>query len=273
MGNVLLLLVRFGYHLLFFVLEGISIYLIINYNQSQNEIFVNSTNLLASGVNERVDAVVKFSNLQKTNDQLQQENARLLERFISENVNATDIETIDSTSSDSLKYVLLPVSICNSTYKLRNNNLTLCQGSNVGIKPDMGVITDKGLVGIVRNVSENFSRVMSILHSQSIIDCAIKRNNAHGSLLWDGKNPRMLSLIDIPKHISVLEGDTVITSGYSTIFPKGLLVGTVKSVTLPAGSNSYQIGVELFSDPVTMSTAYVVINKFSDEQKQLEAGE
>lgn len=80
----------------------------------------------------------------------------------------------------------------------------------------------------------------------------------------------MLNLLDIPKHISVLEGDTVSTSGYSTIFPKGLLVGTVREVTLPSGSNSYKIAVELFADPVTMNTAYVILNKFSQEQKTLE---
>ncbi|MCB0646875.1 MAG: rod shape-determining protein MreC [Saprospiraceae bacterium] len=271
MGNVLLLLVRFGYHLMFFLLEGIAIYLIVNYNQSQKEIFINSTNLFSTSLNDKVDGMVKFSNLQQTNDKLQAENARLLERFISENVNAVDLTTIDTLSQDSLKYHLIPATICNSTYTLRNNNLTLCQGSKDGIEPDMGVITDKGLVGIVRNVSPNFSRVMSILHSQSIIDCAIKRNNAHGSLIWDGNNPRILNLVDIPKHISVLEGDTVLTSGYSTIFPKGLLVGTVKSVTLPNGSNSYNIGVELFSDPVTLNTAYVIVNKYSKEQITLES--
>lgn len=270
MGNVLLLLVRFGYHLLFLILEGIAIYLIVNYNQTQKEIFINSTNIFSSSLNNRVDNVVKFSNLQKTNDQLQTENARLLERFIYENVNSVDIQNIDSLASDSIKYSLIPVSICNSTYNLRNNNLTLCQGSAAGITANMGVITDKGIIGIVRNVSPNFSRVMSILHSQSIIDCSIKRNNAHGSLVWDGKNPRMLNLLDIPKHISVLEGDTVSTSGYSTIFPKGLLVGTVREVTLPSGSNSYKIAVELFADPVTMNTAYVILNKFSQEQKTLE---
>lgn len=271
MGNVLLLLVRFGYHLMFFLLEGIAIYLIVNYNQSQKEIFINSTNLFSASVNDKVDGIVKFSNLQQTNDKLQTENARLLERFISENVNAVDLTTIDTLSQDSLKYQLIPATICNSTYTLRNNNLTLCQGSKDGIEPDMGVITDNGLVGIVRNVSPNFSRVMSILHSQSIIDCAIKRNNAHGSLVWDGNNPRILNLVDIPKHISVLEGDTVLTSGYSTIFPKGLLVGMVKTVTLPNGSNSYNIGVELFSDPVTLNTAYVIVNKFSKEQITLES--
>lgn len=270
MGNVFLILLRFGYHILFFLLEFVAIYLIVNYNQSQKEIFINSTNILATSVNQKVDDLERFSNLQQTNDQLKLENARLVERFIQENVNST-AQNIDTLVSDSLKYELIPATICNSTYTLRNNNLTLCQGSSSGIEKDMGVITDNGLVGIVRNVSPNYSRVMSILHSQSLIDCAIKRNNAHGTLIWNGRNSRILNLIDIPKHISVLQGDTIITSGYSTIFPKGILVGKIKEVTLANGSNSYDISVELFNDPVTLNTAFVVRNKQAAEQLAIES--
>ena len=270
MGNVFLILLRFGYHILFFLLEFVAIYLIVNYNQSQKEIFINSTNILATSVNQKVDDLERFSNLQQTNDQLKLENARLVERFIQENVNST-AQNIDTLVSDSLKYELIPATICNSTYTLRNNNLTLCQGSLSGIEKDMGVITDNGLVGIVRNVSPNYSRVMSILHSQSLIDCAIKRNNAHGTLIWNGRNSRILNLIDIPKHISVLQGDTIITSGYSTIFPKGILVGKIKEVTLANGSNSYDISVELFNDPVTLNTAFVVRNKQAAEQLAIES--
>lgn len=270
MGNVFLILLRFGYHILFFLLEFVAIYLIVNYNQSQKEIFINSTNILATSVNQKVDDLERFSNLQQTNDQLKLENARLVERFIQENVNST-AQNIDTLVSDSLKYELIPATICNSTYTLRNNNLTLCQGSLSGIEKDMGVITDNGLVGIVRNVSPNYSRVMSILHSQSLIDCSIKRNNAHGTLIWNGRNSRILNLIDIPKHISVLQGDTIITSGYSTIFPKGILVGKIKEVTLANGSNSYDISVELFNDPVTLNTAFVVRNKQAAEQLAIES--
>ncbi|MFZ1789231.1 MAG: rod shape-determining protein MreC [Saprospiraceae bacterium] len=270
MGNVFLILLRFGYHILFFLLEFVAVYLIVNYNQSQKEIFINSTNILATSVNQKVDELERFSNLQQTNDQLKLENARLVERFIQENVNST-AQNIDTLVSDSLKYELIPATICNSTYTLRNNNLTLCQGSLSGIEKDMGVITDNGLVGIVRNVSPNYARVMSILHSQSLIDCSIKRNNAHGTLIWNGRNSRILNLMDIPKHISVLQGDTIITSGYSTIFPKGILVGKIKEVTLANGSNSYDISVELFNDPVTLNTAFVVRNKQAAEQLAIES--
>ncbi|HOY12537.1 MAG TPA: hypothetical protein PLY70_05330, partial [Saprospiraceae bacterium] len=125
MGNVFLILLRFGYHILFFLLEFVAIYLIVNYNQSQKEIFINSTNILATSVNQKVDDLERFSNLQQTNDQLKLENARLVERFIQENVNST-AQNIDTLLSDSLKYELIPATICNSTYTLRNNNLTLC---------------------------------------------------------------------------------------------------------------------------------------------------
>jgi rod shape-determining protein MreC len=112
---------------------------------------------------------------------------------------------------------------------------------------------------------------MSILHSQSIIDCSLKNAGAHGSLVWNGKNPKILDLIDIPKHINVKKGDTVLTSGFSTIFPKGLLVGKVINVELPNGSNIFEISVEIFNDPSAVSYGYVIKNKMAQEQKLLEA--
>lgn len=270
MKNAIELLLRFGYHLLFLAMEFLCFYIIINYNQEQKGIFLHSANLFSSSIDARVDKLNAYLRLDVENDSLHKQNARLIKKFIDYDLNSSlhDNDTIDLDSS---KYQLIAVDICNSNFRLRDNFITLCSGERQGLKADMGVISQNGLVGIIKKVSNNFSIVMSILHSQSNISCLIKRNNSNGILTWKMGNPKILNLESIPKHKTVLVGDTVITSGYSTIFPKGIQVGKVKTVVLEPGSNSYTIEVELFNDPTAWDALYVISNRLSGEQKKLEA--
>jgi rod shape-determining protein MreC len=259
MREIVKYLVKIGYHLLFFALFGTSMYLIVNYNNTQKEIFINSSNILSSSISSLADRYEKYFELEKVNKNLQQQNAVLLQKMFEAGINATSIPDYKKDSAQ--QFEVIPVTICNSTFTLRNNNLTLCQGTNAGLKEDLGVITENGLVGIIRALSPDRARVMSILHTQSVIDCRLK----------NGGNPKLLDLTDVPKHIKVELGDTVVTSGFSTIFPKGLPVGKVVRVELPEGSNIFEISVEIFNDPAAVKYAYVIINKMTAEQKQLEA--
>ncbi len=268
MGNFLEYIIKIGYHLIFFTLLSTSLYLIVQYNNAQNEIFINSTNIVSTQVNNKIDQLANYFSLESVNKDLQTQNASLMQKIFEYGINNSDI---NAYPKDSLNFELIPVTICNSTFNLKNNNLTLCQGYNDSLQKDLGVITENGIIGIIRNLSPNRARVMSILHSQSIIDCSLRQAGAHGSLVWNGKNPKILDLIDIPKHINVVVGDTVETSGFSTIFPKGLLVGKVVDVHLPKGSNIFDISVEIFNDPAAVKYGYVIKNRMSKEQKELEA--
>lgn len=270
MKNAIELLLRFGYHLLFLAMEFLCFYIIINYNREQKGIFLHSANLFSTTIDARVDKVNQYLRLDVENDSLHQQNARLIKKFIDYDLNSS-LHDNDTLDLDSSKYKLIAVDICNSSFRLRDNYLTLCAGENLGITPDMGVVSQNGIVGIVKKVSPHFSVVMSILHSQSNISCLIKRNSSNGMLTWDMGNPKIMHLESIPKHKTVLVGDTVITSGYSTIFPKGIMVGKVKTVVLEPGSNSYTIEVELFNDPTAWDALYVIANRLSGEQKRLEA--
>lgn len=268
MENVLNLLLKFGYHLLFLGLVGIGITTIVTYNNSQKEIFINTTNVATVALNGKMDEFNSYLSLKETNQRLSEQNSILLQALITKSTTLS--KDTSKAELDSLPYKIIPVSICNSTYSLRNNNLTLCEGANQGISPDQGVICENGIVGIVRNVSPNYARVMSILNSQAVISCAIRRTNAHGSLVWDGKDPKVMTLQDIPKHISVKKGDTIQTSGFSTLFPKGLLVGRINYFGLDAGSNTFNIKIELFNDLATLQHAYVIINENAKEQREIE---
>lgn len=270
MRNALYILVKYGYHLLFIAIEFLCMYLIVNYNPTQKGIFINSTNLLVKNINSRVDKINGYLNLQRVNDSLHIQNARLFQVLINSNVNSNK-SLLDTISIDSFQYELRPASICNSTVHLRNNYITLCEGEKNGIEPDMGVISDRGLVGIINKTSANYSNVVSILNKNTNLSCSIKRNGAHGNLVWNGIDPTIMNLEAIPKHILLKEGDTIITSGYSTIFPKGIIVGTTKKVLLEKGSNNYTVEVKLINDPVSFNVVYVIRNKKSKEQKQIES--
>jgi rod shape-determining protein MreC len=265
MQNFLKLLIAYGVHFLFIILEIFCIYLIVNYNKPQKAIWLNSTNIFATKINNRVDKAVSYIKLEDVNDSLINENARLLQRFIK-----LDEKLLQSDSSLSAQYNLIPSTICNSTINLRNNYITLCKGHNSGIEKDMGVISVNGIVGIVKETSDNFALVIPILSGQSNISCSIKKVNAFGSLVWNGYYTKILNLEAIPRHVQIAVGDTIVTSGYSTVFPKNLPVGKISSFSVEEGSYEYNIEVELFNDPSALDVVYVINNTLAKEQKELE---
>jgi rod shape-determining protein MreC len=268
MYNVIQLIVKYGAHLLFVVLQVICFSLIINYNKAQKDIFVNSSNVFAGKIADQQSKIVQFAKLKNQNDSLMRENANLIENIIGIEYSSDNIPASDSTLN---QYRLIPTNIINSTINLTNNHFTLNKGSRHGVQADMGVIAShKGLLGVVRNVSENFAHVISLLHSQTKISCAIKGRKGHGTLMWKNMDPLRMNLESIPKHEFIAVGDTVITSGYSTMFPKGLLVGKVEKFVIPSGSNSYSITVKLFNDLTNAQYAYVIQNIFGAEQLLLE---
>jgi len=269
MNNVIQLFLKYGAHILFVVLEVICFNIIINYNASQKAVFLNSSNVYAAKIAQVRAKITGFAGLRKQNDSLMYENSTLIENLIGIEYSSDRIPAADSIFD---KYKLIPCNICNSTINLHNNYITLCKGSREGIRNDMGVISShQGIVGVVQNVSENFAHVISILNTQSKVSCAIKSRFGHGTLVWDTSDPKRMKLESIPKHEKIAYGDTVITSGYSTMFPRGILVGKVESFDIKPGSNSYDIVVKLFNDPINVRYAYVIQNRYGAEQAALES--
>jgi rod shape-determining protein MreC len=267
MNSVLQLFIKYGYHLIFIILEFTCFYFIINYNRVQNEIFWNSSNVYIAKLATVTNRAKHYLHIQQVNDSLQRENANLIENLIRIEYVNKEIPLPDSSFS---QYPIIPAGICNNTFHLANNHVTLCKGRREGIEPNMGVISERGVVGIVRNVSDNFAHVVSILHSQTRLSCAILSRNTHGNLVWKSLDPQRMTLESVPKHQFVAVGDTVITSGYSTIFPRGIRVGKIEKFEVVPGSNSYEITVKLFQNISSLQHAYVIRNRFSAEQLKLE---
>ena len=267
MKNAIYLFLKYGVHAVFVILLIISFSIIINYNESQKSIFDNTSLVFAQRVNNGMDRLNNFVKLEIINDSLQKENAKLIENYIRSN-NLNFSNQPDTVNLDTIQYEIIPVKICNTSFRKKNNYLTLCQGSKDGLKVNMGVISKKGLVGQIVNVSDHFAVVMSILHTQSKVSASIKNSQAYGTLRWDGNNPQYLNLEAIPKHIEVAVGDTIITSGYSTIYPRGIEVGIISEANVR--NNDYEIKLKLFNNPAAWEAVYVVMNKLAEEQLLLE---
>ena len=272
MRNLLLLLAKYSSTILFIILEVICFYIIVSFNKSQSEIWAHSANLFTGSVNEKVQNTTDFFNLEAVNDSLLTENAKLLETIINYRVFSKknqfqEYETLDSTL---LEYKFIPARITGKTFNKRNNHITINKGRKDSISAGMGVIGKEGLLGIVKSVSENYSLVMTVLHSQSRISAAIKNNDFHGTLIWDEMDPTVMKLTSIPKHADVAVGDTIITSGYSIIFPYGIEIGTIYDYVVDSNEDSYSVVVKLFNDLPSETHAYVISSKNRKEKSELE---
>lgn len=268
MQNLFAFLVRHGVFLLFLGLELLCFNLVVNNNHRQSEIYHNTSTVVTTALNKQVSGFVQFWNLQDVNDSLRIQNALLQEQFFNSQVLIG--ENPANLDSAIQRFGVEPARVIHNSIGLRNNYITLDRGSRNNIAPGMGVITDKGPIGIVVASTRKFSKVMSLLHSNTMLSAAIKSKGYFGSLIWRSANPKRMELDAIPKHAQIQIGDTVVTSGYSKIFPQGLQIGKIDTFWLPEGSNFYRASVVLDVDLSSLHSAYVIVNYSLKEQESLE---
>ncbi len=270
MINLLYFLTRYGGLLTFLVLEIVSIYLIVRFNHTQRDIYLNSSRFYAAVFYDKTARVREYATLSFTADSLGKENAQLYNRLYNQLAQSGPETPLDSAFAT---FDFVPARIIKNSINLPNNSITLDKGERDSISPGMGVMLPNGVLGIVRSTSIHFCRVISVLNSQSHISAAILRNSSFGTLTWDGKDPGILTLEEIPKHIVLQKGDTVATSGHSAIFPAGIPIGIVRSYYVPSGSNSFKVEVALFADLSRINRAYIIRNRFWEEIHSLEVVE
>ncbi|MEO8795844.1 MAG: rod shape-determining protein MreC [Daejeonella sp.] len=269
MRNVWMFISKYNAFFLLIIFLVISFILLVNNNSYQRASTLNSSNEFVGSAYERVDNFTNYLNLGYTNDSLAAENARLKAQLKTAFFNDS-IE--QKTVTDTLRkqqYTYIVAKVVNKTIHQKNNYITINRGTKHGISKGMGVISGKGIVGIILNVSENFSTIQPILHSDTRISASV--NNNIGSLVWGEGNfdSRLAILKDIPNHVSVKKGALVTTSGYS-LFPAGLEIGRVTKTDIKGGDSFLDIQIQLSTDFSTLQYVYVVNNLLSTEQKELE---
>ena len=271
MRNLILLIWKYHFFLLFVLFETAAGYLIIQNNNFQKASFINSTNAFVASVLNVKNSITDYFHLKATNEILAGENARLHtllpEAYYNDKLEINAVR--DSTHKQQYEYVSAKV-INNSTNK-RNNYLTLNKGKLDGVKPEMGVISSGGVVGIVKDVSDHYCSVMSLLHKDFHTSANLKKNNYFGNLSWEGGNPTKAVVIEIPKHVPLAKGDTLVTTTYSGIFPEGIKIGTIDNFEIKPGENFYTAIVNLSTNFYNLSYVYIVNNILKGEQKKLEA--
>ncbi|MFD2099700.1 rod shape-determining protein MreC [Flagellimonas iocasae] len=234
-----------------------------SYHQSR---FFNSSKWLTGNVYGTASDVSSYFNLREENTRLVEENERL-RRMLFNAENAV-IEPLDSSL---VEYEVLSARLVKNSFTSPRNYITIDKGKNQGVKQDMGVITTKGILGIVENVSNNFATVQSVLNTKSNINAKIKHSNYFGSLVWDAKDYTTAQLVDIPRLVPLVVGDTIVTGGMSSIFPEEIPVGVIKKYDLNDSKSFYNIDVELFNDMVNIKNVYLIENKNREEIKALES--
>lgn len=244
--------------------------MVVQFNKEQNQIFFYSYNQVIGSVNNWYNGWLDYLHLDKAVQELREENAKLRTQL--ETYGFSDEVNLDTVNFDSAQFIYIGADIINKTILGNNNNLTIDKGKKDGVERNMGVVSPRGIVGIVTNVTEEYAGVMTILHQESRISASIKRTGYFGSLVWDGKNPTKGALETLPRHASIQYGDTIQTSGYSNIFPPGIMIGTVEHFELEEGANNYTVRVELANDISNLQQVYVIQNKKSGQLQELSEG-
>lgn len=270
MRSLIRFIVRFHFVFIFLLIESFSLFLLIQHNHYHRSAFINSANRISGKIYNNFSVVTDYFSLRKSNYELAQQNELLLNRlkdsYKSNRVKL--VEILDSTYFQQYDYRIAKV--VNNSINKQSNYITLNKGSKHGIKPEMAVIGPNGVVGVVRYVSENYASVISVLNSNLKISGLLKRTGYFGSVQWDVRNYRKVKLTEIPNHVKIEVGDTVITSGYSAIFPKGILIGTVSNIDEKVSGNFHSIEVLLAEDFKSLSYIFVIGNLLKTEQKELE---
>lgn len=271
MRLLFLLIWRNNFTLFFILLQALCIYLLIQNNRFQQASALNATNAVVTSTMETVNGVREYIHLKDNNRELALENARLRTEMAA-SLYLTDsgwLEVDDTLTFQ--QYSFLQARVVNNSINKRNNYITIDRGSLHGIEPEMGVITDNGVIGIVQQVSSHYATVISLLNEKSNISAMIKRNRFFGSLRWDGNNPSFAILYEIDKTVPIVKGDSVVTTSFSAIFPAGIFIGKVESVSVEAGSPFYKIRVKLDAQFGRLTHVYVVRNLLKEEQRRLES--
>ncbi len=254
--------------ILFILLEVVSILLLARSQNFHRNRVINTTSDAAGQVYEWSSEVSDYFRLGKNNRQLAEENAWLRQQ-LSITIDTTK-NNYDIQGHDTL-YEYIPARVVNNSIGQVNNYIIIDKGKTDGIEPDMGVISSDGIVGVVADVSRHYASILSLLHSNSVVGVRFKNSQELGSLKWGNSNYRYGIVEDIPTHVMLHEGDTVLTSAYSFIYPEDLMVGTVVE-TRPASSGALNTAKIRFStDFATLRHVYVIRNMHKPELDSLKA--
>ena len=275
MRNLINFLLKYNYWFLFVIFEVASFVLLFRFNNYQQSVYFTSANTVVGAVYEVSGGISSYFYLKSVNEDLLDRNM-LLEEQINNLEKALKERQLDSIAVNSIRkmpqkdYQLFKERVIKNSLNLADNYITLDKGSSSGIHSEMGVVDGNGIVGIVYETSPSYSVVISVLNSKSNISCKIVGSDYFGYLKWEHGDSRYAYLKDLPRHAEFNLGDTVVTSGFSTVFPEGIMVGTVDDMSDSHDGLSYLLKIKLATDFGKLSDVRVIARNGQQEQKELE---
>lgn len=268
MQQIISFIIKNSNRLLFLLLLIISLTLTIKSHSYHRSEYVNSANAVTGTVYEKINEANEYLSLKEKNKELASENALLKELLFNKKDTLLTSKTV--FRSDLNNFNVVVAKAVKNSFNKRENYITINAGLKSGIKTDMGVVNDKGIVGLIEKTSANFSTIQSILNVKSKINAKIKHSEHFGSLVWDGKNVGFAQLIDVPRLATLRKGDSIVTGGNSDIFPENVPIGKVDKIFIDKKTNYYTINVRLFNDMTSIGYVYVIENKKKQEKEDLE---
>jgi len=294
MRNLLDFLVKYNHWFLFVLLEVASVVLLFQYNNYQGSVWFSSANYIAGKVYEADAWLMQYIGMTRANEMLTTRNVNL-ERQVRELRNAVEIlntrleekggkaftkeqmkayTAIDKEADSAYnalldQYQMIPAKVVASTINKSDNFITINKGSQDGVMQDMGVISGNGIVGIVYMTSGHYSIIIPVLNPRNNISCRIRNRGYFGTLRWSGGDTKTAFIEDVPRHAQFKKGDYVETSGYSSIFPEGVLVGKIIAVYNSKDGLSYSLKVNLATDFGNLRDVYVINEEGFTERARL----
>lgn len=277
MQTLLNILIKHNHWFLFILLEGISFMLIVRFNNYQGATFFTATNKLVGDTYSLFMNVNTYFNLHNENNKLLLQNKLLQEELTTLRGELDEYKSKYSLLNDSTvirhrnEYIFSTAQVVNNSLNAVNNYVVLNKGTDDGVEAEMGVFDANGVVGVIYLASKKYSLVIPLLNSKSNINCRVRGSDSFCALQWDGKDPRYSNLVDLPRYTKFEKGDTVVTSGFSTIFPGDIPVGTIDNIENSQDGMFYKAKVKLFTDFSSLTSVYIVGNKSRKEMVELES--
>ncbi len=257
MRSLFLFLYKYRAFLVFIILQAAALFLVVQNSNYNRATFFNSTNTLIGSVLETSNNISSFINLVKANERINKENVMLRAKYyalLNQFDKNTEIDTLGSFS-------FIHSKIIKNNVSLLNNTITINSGRNQGVKPGMGVIGNRGIVGKVKRTGDNYSTVVSLLDVDVSVSAEIKNKINLCTVQWDGRASNLAKVLYVPRHYKLQKGDSVFTSGYNAVYPKGIPIGTISNLSLPEEATFYEIEIRLVNDFSSLSLVEVVVNK------------
>ena len=240
--------------LLFITFVILCSWLVVNQNSYQGHVYTNTSNLLSGSVYDAREGVTDYLDLKDQNQQLLAENKVLRKQNLMFSKMADSLPQFDSTRM----FEVVAAEVINNSYLFQKNFITINRGQADGIKRGMSVLGPNGLVGQVKDCSDNYCTIYSLLHTNQKVSAKDKANGAIGTVKWNGKDPGNVLFVDVPRYINILRGDTIVTSSYNAVHPKDVVIGVVDGVKKEGSDLNQRASVRLLTDFAALHYVYVV---------------